>query len=165
MSQLPRVGSPRDSERRSDPGLNEAILSGLKWGTNTVVRDQRLGLGEIGRDAGRGDGFAVFDSLGDFQVQGKELGEQILPGAEAVSGEDGGVQGGVGAFESVANRGGGTMILGTRRVAERRVSRLRGGLDFYSPRSLGFDLVAREACHPVFCTTVPVFPPVARKND
>ncbi|MGO8927576.1 MAG: hypothetical protein ACLQU3_11880 [Limisphaerales bacterium] len=51
--------------------------------------------------AGGGDGFPTLDPAGDFQVQGEELGEQILLGAEAVGGENGGVQGGVGVFEGI----------------------------------------------------------------
>jgi len=86
---LPRVESPRDSERRSNPGLNAAIPSGLKGGPNAVARNQRLGIGELGWDAGRGDGFAICNALGDFQIGGEELGEQIPLGAEAVGGLDG----------------------------------------------------------------------------
>jgi hypothetical protein len=73
----------------------------LNGRTDAVVRHQSLGLGKTGRDAGPGDGFALLDALGGFQIQGEELGEQILLGAETVGGEDGGVQGGVGVFEGI----------------------------------------------------------------
>src|ERR1039458_8108209 len=72
-----------------------------RWRSDAVLGDESLELSEARRDTWRGDRFAFRNSLGDFEVQGEELGEQILLGAEAVGGEDGGVQGGVGVFEGV----------------------------------------------------------------
>ena len=45
--------------------------------------------------------FAFLNPGGDFLIQGEELGEQVFLGGEAVGGEDGGVQGGVGVFERI----------------------------------------------------------------
>ena len=59
------------------------------------------GFGNVGGDAGRGYGLGFFEALGDGQVQVEKLGQQVLLGGEAVGGEDGGVQGGVGVFERV----------------------------------------------------------------
>ena len=47
------------------------------------------------------DGFTLFNLGGDLLVQGEELGEQILLGAEAVGGEDGGVERGVGVLQRI----------------------------------------------------------------
>ena len=43
-----------------------------------ILRDQLLRIRIILGHAGSGDGFAVLDLGGDLQVQGEELGEQIL---------------------------------------------------------------------------------------
>ncbi len=51
------------------------------------------------RDAGGGDGLAGFFAAGDFEVQGEELGEEVLFRVEGVGVEDGGVEGGVGVLE------------------------------------------------------------------
>jgi hypothetical protein len=89
------------------------IARGLRLGLwqrrrqDAVLGDESLELSEGRRDAGRGDRFAFLNSLGDFKIQGEESGEQIILGAEAGGGEDGGVQGGVGVFGSVPKRGGG----------------------------------------------------------
>src|ERR1035438_10254894 len=84
-------------------GIARGLGLGLwqRWRSDAVLGDESLDLSEARRDARRSDRFAFLNSLGDFQIQGEELGEQILLGAEAVGGEDGGVQGGVGVFEGI----------------------------------------------------------------
>lgn len=67
---------------------------------SSVTRD--LGVGDIGRDAGGGDGVVVVDVRGDFEVEVEELLEEVFFRSEAVGGEDGGVEGGVRVFERVA---------------------------------------------------------------
>jgi hypothetical protein len=57
-----------------------------------------LGVGEVGREAGGGDGFVAVDAGGYFEVQVEELLQEIIVGGEAVGGEDRGIEGGVGAF-------------------------------------------------------------------
>ena len=47
-------------------------------GLDTIFRHQFFRTGIILEDAGGGDGFAFLNLGGDFQVQGEELGEQIL---------------------------------------------------------------------------------------
>ena len=54
-----------------------------------------------GGDAGGGDGLVVAQVVGDFAVEGEQLFEQIGFGAEAVGGEDGGVERGVGVAQRV----------------------------------------------------------------
>ena len=68
---------------------------------DTILRHQFLRIGIILGDAGGNYSFAFFNLGGDGEVQGKELGEQILFGAEAVGGEAGGVQRGVGVLERI----------------------------------------------------------------
>jgi len=58
---------------------------------DAILSNERFCIGIILRHAGGGDRFAAFNLRGDFLVQGGELGEEILFGAEAVGGEDGGV--------------------------------------------------------------------------
>jgi hypothetical protein len=58
---------------------------------DAIVRKESFGLWEIRWNAGRDGRFAALDLTGDFQVQGEESGQQILLGAEAVGGKDGGV--------------------------------------------------------------------------
>jgi hypothetical protein len=125
---MPRIYTFRRSLGKR-AGISQGTGAGLlrPCQSDAVVGNESFWLGKTCRNAERGDGFAALDLAGDFQVQGEELGEQILLGVESVGVEDGGVQGSVGVFESVPNRGGGTMFFGARRVAERRVSRLRGG--------------------------------------
>jgi hypothetical protein len=54
-----------------------------------IVGDEGFWVGEIGRDAGGGDGFAAVDARGDFEVEVEELPEEVFLGGEAVGGEDG----------------------------------------------------------------------------
>jgi hypothetical protein len=68
---------------------------------DAIVADQGLGVWGRGGDAGRGDGFDLFEPLSDGQVQFEKLGQQVLFGGEAIGGEDGGIQGGVGVLERV----------------------------------------------------------------
>lgn len=65
---------------------NGALPSNLRF--KTILRHQFLAIGIILRHAGSGDGFALFNLPGDFRIQGEELDEQILLGAETVGGED-----------------------------------------------------------------------------
>src|ERR1035438_9543952 len=80
-------------------GANRATRLRQRWRVDAVVGNEGFGLGEIGRDAGRGDRFTFLDALGDGKIQFEKLGQQVFFGGEAVGGEDGGVQGGVGVFE------------------------------------------------------------------
>ena len=66
-----------------------AIGSGLTRRFDAILRHQFLRVGIILRDAGGGDRFFLLNLGGDFEVQGEELGEQILLGAEAVGVEGG----------------------------------------------------------------------------
>ena len=68
---------------------------------NAVARNEAFTISIIRRNAGGGDGFAPFDAGGDFLVEGEELGEEVGFGGEAVGGEDGGIERGVGVFERV----------------------------------------------------------------
>jgi hypothetical protein len=70
-------------------------------GADAVVGDERFGVGEIGWDAGGGDGVVAVDALRHFEVEVKELLEEVAFGGETVGGEDGGVEGGVGVFQRV----------------------------------------------------------------
>jgi len=71
------------------------------WWLDAVGGDEGLGIWEVGRDAGGGDGFALFDAGGHGEVEFEELREEVLLGGEAVGGEDGGIECGVGVFERV----------------------------------------------------------------
>ena len=64
---------------------------------DAILCHQFLHVGILLRHAGGDNLFASFNLRGDFLVEGEELGEQIFLGAEAVGGEDGGVERGVGA--------------------------------------------------------------------
>jgi len=61
----------------------------LCW-PDAILRHQIFRVGIILGHAGRHDGFAFLNLHGDFMIRDEELGEQILLGAEAVGGEDGG---------------------------------------------------------------------------
>lgn len=56
---------------------------------DAVVGDEGFWIGEIGRDAGGGDGIVEVDARGDFEVEVEELLEEVAIGGEAVGGEDG----------------------------------------------------------------------------
>ena len=56
---------------------------------DAVVGDERAGIGEAGRDAGGGDGFALLDAGRDGEIQFEKLGEEVFAGGESVSGQDG----------------------------------------------------------------------------
>jgi len=68
-------------------------------GADAVGRDEGGGIGVGGGDAGRGDGEVLGFAGGHGEVEFEELGEEVFLGVEAVGGEDGGVEGGVGVFE------------------------------------------------------------------
>ncbi len=51
--------------------------------------------------AGGGDGFCGGEAGGDLLVEGEELGEEVGLGVEAVGGEHGGIQRGVGVLERI----------------------------------------------------------------
>ena len=55
----------------------------------------------VGRDAGGGDWFVAGDAVGDGVVEVEELGQEVGLGGEAVGGEDGGVERGVGVFQGI----------------------------------------------------------------
>ena len=80
------------------PGVT--LLSDWSW-LDAICRHKFFGIGISGRDAGGGDGFAALNFCGHFLVQREKLGEQIAFGGEAVGGEDGGVQCGVGVFQRI----------------------------------------------------------------
>src|ERR1035441_4204412 len=63
---------------------------------NAIFCHQFCGVGVIPGHAGGGDGLAGLDAGGDFEIQGEELGEQVLFRGKAVGGEGGGVEGGGG---------------------------------------------------------------------
>jgi hypothetical protein len=68
-------------------------------GSNAIIRHELLRVG-IGRgNARRGDGLILLFHRGHGQVQFEQLREQVFLGVEAVGGEDGGVEGGVGVFQ------------------------------------------------------------------
>jgi hypothetical protein len=60
--------------------------------SDAVVADEGFGVGEVGRDAGGGDGFAAVDAGGHFEVEVEEFPEEVFLGGEAVGGEDGGAR-------------------------------------------------------------------------
>ena len=79
-----------------------AVRLGLEFGRlDAVGGEEGLGVGEVGRDAGGGDGFALVDAGSDGEVQVEELLEEVLLGGEAVGGQHGGVEFGVGVFERI----------------------------------------------------------------
>jgi hypothetical protein len=53
----------------------------LRW-ADAVVGDEGLGVGEVVRDAGGGDGFAAVNAGGDFEVEVEELLEEVFLGGE-----------------------------------------------------------------------------------
>ncbi len=68
----------------------------LHCGADAVVGDEGLGIGEVGRDAGAVTLFAAVGARGDVEVEGEELFENVIARSEAVGGEDGGIERGVG---------------------------------------------------------------------
>ena len=69
---------------------------------DAVVGDEGGGVTVDGGNAGRGDGFLLFDVGGDLEVEGEELGEEIGFRIKAICVEDSGIERGVGVFERVS---------------------------------------------------------------
>lgn len=69
--------------------------------SDAIGGNQSLGVRKRDGGAGRGHGLGLFEARGNGKVQVQKLGQQVLLGGEAVGGEDGGVQGGVGVFKRV----------------------------------------------------------------
>src|SRR5712671_5600963 len=78
--------------KQNPPGSRSGHEESLLDWPDTILRHQFLSIGIILRHAGSGDGFAFFNLRGDLLVEGEELGEQIFFRAEAVGGEDSGVE-------------------------------------------------------------------------
>jgi hypothetical protein len=67
------VGSAATAHR---PGDEPRCL--LLWWADAVGGDEGIGVGEVGRDAGGGDGFAAVNVGGDFEVEVEELLEEVF---------------------------------------------------------------------------------------
>jgi hypothetical protein len=105
-----------------------------------------------GRDAGGGDGLVVAQAVGDFGVEGEQLFEQILFGAEAVGGEDGGVKGSVGVAQRVLAGQVERAVEGAQAAGQVGERRAADAADFAAGGGDGVDLFFAGGLRQGLCT-------------